>query len=239
MTEASPPSARAGAGWSDYWESIEDRQQVFRIEARDYAERVRRLLKPARSMSLLDFGCGFGHTARELSGDVGKIAIWDASSTVRKQAAERIASLPNVEVLDLDAPENAQLSDRFDLILVHSVLQYMSSEQILAWLARWRAMLKSDGRLVLSDLIVPGAGGLGELFSYLVFAARHGFFWNAFVAGVVEMGRYWKARQSRPLTTAPRAAVESWAAQSGLAVEWLNENLSHRGARATAILRRK
>jgi cyclopropane fatty-acyl-phospholipid synthase-like methyltransferase len=236
MTDASPPPA--SAGWSDYWESIEDRQQVFRIEARDYSERVRRLLKPAANMSLLDFGCGFGHTARELSRDVAKISIWDASSTVRKQAAERIASIPNIELLDLDAPENAQLSDRFDLILVHSVLQYMSSEQILAWLARWRAMLKSDGRLVLSDLIVPGAGGVSELLSYLVFAARHGFFWNALAAGIVEMSRYWKARQSRPLTTAPRTAVESWAAQSGLAVEWLDENLSHRNARATAILRR-
>ncbi|MGH8186275.1 MAG: class I SAM-dependent methyltransferase, partial [Steroidobacteraceae bacterium] len=194
--------------WSAYWENIDDSQRVFRIEARDYATRVQRILQPTKSMTVLDFGCGFGHTARELAPSVGNIALWDASSNVRRQALERVRDLGNATMLDLQQADDAGLRNRFDLILVHSVLQYMSPDEIRAWLARWRGMLKREGRLVLSDLLRPGAGGFGELFSYLMFALRHGFFWNAFTAGVRETARYWSARKSAPLTVLPRQVLE-------------------------------
>lgn len=223
--------------WSAYWENIDDTQRVFRIEARDYVARARRILQPTRSMNVLDFGCGFGHTAREIAPSVGNIALWDASSNVRRQALERVRDLGNATMLDLQQADEAATRNRFDLILVHSVLQYMSPDEIRSWLARWRGMLKRDGRLVLSDLLVPGAGSFGELSSYLVFALSNGFFWNAFTAGVRETAHYWSARKSAPLTVLPGQVFESWSAEAGLSLEWLDENLSHRRTRATAVLR--
>lgn len=223
--------------WSAYWENIDDTQRVFRIEARDYAARIRRILQPTKAMAVLDFGCGFGHAARELAPSVGSIALWDASANVRRQALERLRDLANATMLDLQQADDAAVCNRFDLILVHSVLQYMSHDEIRAWLARWRGMLKRDGRLVLSDLLVPGTGSFGELFSYLVFALRHGFFWNAFTAGIRETAHYWSARKSAPLTVLPRQVLESWSVAAGLQVQWLEENLSHRRTRATAVLR--
>lgn len=227
-----------GAGsWSDYWERIEDKQYVFRIEAHDYVARLRRLIQPAPTMSILDFGCGFGYVAAELSGAVRRIALWDASATVRRQAAERVRGIENVDFIDLESADPAQPGERFDLILAHSVVQYMAHDEILAWLARWRAMLTDRGRIVLSDLILPGAGGLGELLSYLRFAYAQGFFWKAFTDGLAEIPKYWKARNNLPLTSASPGQWEAWAAQTGLMLEWLPENLSHRHARSTAVFR--
>jgi cyclopropane fatty-acyl-phospholipid synthase-like methyltransferase len=224
--------------WAAYWEEMEDKQRVFRIEARDYAARVRDALRPAANFTVLDFGCGFGHAARELAPDVARIVLWDASSAVRRQARERIAHVTNAELLDVEALDASALADTFDLILVHSVVQYMSVDEIRSWLNRWRQMLKPGGRLVLSDLIVPGAGGLHELISYLWFALRNGFFWNAFISGLTETAHYMKARRSRPLTTVTRDVVNGWATGSGLKPEWLDRNLSHRQTRATVILQR-
>ncbi len=223
--------------WNAYWDNIDDTQRVFRIEAGDYAARVRRILQPTKATTVLDFGCGFGHTARELAPSVGAIALWDASSNVRRQALERVRDLGNATMLDLQQADETATRNRFDLILVHSVLQYMSHDEIRDWLGRWRGMLKRDGRLVLSDLLVPGAGSFGELFSYLMFALRHGFFWNAFTAGVRETAHYMSARKSAPLTILPRQVLESWSSEAGLKLEWLEENLSHRRTRATAVLR--
>jgi cyclopropane fatty-acyl-phospholipid synthase-like methyltransferase len=230
--------APASNTWAAYWEEMEDKQRVFRIEARDYASRVRASLLPRSDFCVLDFGCGFGHTARELAADVSRIKLWDASSHVRRQARDRIADVPNAELLDVDTLNPDALAGWFDLILVHSVIQYMSQEEIGAWLARWHSMLKRDGRLVLSDLIVPGAGGLHELLSYLGFALRNGFFWNAFISGVTETAHYLKARRSRPLTSVTRSTMEHWAAAAGFSTEWLDQNLSHRQTRATVILKR-
>lgn len=237
---APPPSSRTAAipsTWNEYWEGMEDRQAVFRIEAADYARRVRESLRPQATTRVLDFGCGFGHTARELSPFVGSVAVWDGSSRVRQQAAMRLRDLANIEYLDLRDPGQPTVTSAYDVILVHSVVQYMSEAEFKQWLARWLRMLKPGGRLVLSDLIGPDASGLkGEVATYLKFAARNGFFWNALMAGLREVGSYAKARESRPLLTMAPPTLTQWAADAGWAVEWLPHNLSYRDSRRTAVL---
>jgi SAM-dependent methyltransferase/ribosomal protein S18 acetylase RimI-like enzyme len=227
-----------GDTWRAYWERIEDNQKCFRVEAGDYVARLRRLVGLEPGLRALDFGCGFGHTATRLAPHVGAVAIWDASSNVRLRAREKTRALANIELADFSTGRIDAGDPGFDLILAHSVLQYMSEDEILAWLAKWREMLRPQGRIVLSDLIPPQAGGVGELLDYLWFALRHGFFWDAFIAGLRESANYSRARRERPLTVVPRARLESWARQSGLVVEWLPENLSHRRARATAVLKK-
>jgi cyclopropane fatty-acyl-phospholipid synthase-like methyltransferase len=223
--------------WRDYWERIDDAQAVFRIEAVDYVARVQRVLGVDKRSRVLDFGCGFGYTSIALAPSVASVAMWDASENVRKWARERAAGVPNVGLLDLGAQSGSEVQGRFDLVLVHSVVQYMSTDELRAWLEKWGLMLAPGGRLVLSDLIVPGAGSPLELVSYLMFALRKGFFWNAFLKGMSETLHYWQARKARPLTAVSRGELEAWAAERRLAVEWSSENLSHRQTRATAILR--
>lgn len=234
-------AAGAGAGldgtdWSVYWERISDEQQVFRAEARDHIERLRRLVRPAPQARVLDFGCGFGFAAEQLAPHVACVALWDASGNVRRRARARIAHVPNIELLDLSRPEDGLPAQRFDLVTVHSVLQYMSEEEIVRWLGVWRRLLTPSGRIVVSDLIQPGTSAARELADYLRFSARAGFFANALAGGVREFTRYFRARTSRPLTLVPPESLERWAAASGLRVQWLPENTSYRRFRRAAML---
>lgn len=222
--------------WRSYWERIADQQAVFRIEAGDYVRRLRDGISPGAGMRVLDFGCGFGHTAAALAPHVASVALWDASSTVRQRARIRVAGIPNTELVDLTSDASSARAGQFDLILAHSVLQYMSTQEIEDWLRRWKSMLRPGGRIVLSDLIQPAAGGVGEILGYLGFAARNGFFLKAFVAGVKEFGSYWSARRARPLTAIAPERMEQLGRQAGMVVRWLPRNLSHRQARRTAVL---
>jgi len=238
---AAPWSAaalRSGAGndWDAYWEEISDEQEVFRAEARDHIERLRKLVQPARDARVLDFGCGFGFAAERLAPHVGSVALWDGSSSVRRRARARVAHLPNIELVDLSQPEQALPAERFDLITVHSVLQYMPEAEIGRWLGIWRKLLKPSGRLVLSDLIQPGTSSGRELADYLRFAAGAGFFLDAFWGGVKESAHYFKARNSRPLTLVPPEKLEAWAKAAGFRVEWLPGNTSYRRFRRAAVL---
>jgi len=233
------PAAAASGGedWKAYWERIEDRQEVFRSEARDHIARLRRLVPLDAGMRTLDFGCGFGFATEQIAPHVGRVALWDGAVNVRRRARARVAWLPNVELADLSGPDEPIAVAGYDLITVHSVVQYMSEAELLGWLTRWQRMLKPGGKLVLSDLIQPGTSSLRELMDYLKFAARNGFFIDAFIGGVREFASYFGARSSRPLTLVDRPRLEQWAAQAGLRVEWLSENLSYRRFRRTAVLR--
>lgn len=225
------------ADWRSYWEKIEDRQQVFRAEARDHVARLRRLVPVDSRTRTLDFGCGFGFAAEQLAPHVASVALWDGAANVRRRARARVAWLPNVEMADFSNPDAMPPGTAYDLITVHSVVQYMSETELRAWLVRWRRMLRPGGRLVLSDLIQPGASAVRELLDYLGFAARAGFLGNALIGGAREFASYFGARSSRPLLRVEESRLTPWATQAGFAVEWLGENLSHRRFRRTAVLR--
>lgn len=234
---APAPAAAQGEDWNAYWERIEDKQQVFRAEARDHVARLRRLLRVDARTRVLDFGCGFGFATEQLAVHVGRVALWDGSANVRRRARSRVAWIPNVELVDLSEPDDAALNGGFDLITVHSVVQYMSEQDLAGWLQRWKRLLKPDGRLVLSDLIQPGTSSARELADYLRFSARNGFFMDALIGGVREFASYFGARSSRPLLQVDAERLDRWAAEAGLQVEWLPENLSYRRFRRTAVLR--
>lgn len=219
------------------WEGNEDRQRVFRAQARDHVERLRRLLPIAAGARVLDFGCGLGFAAEELAPHMGAVALWDGSANVRRRARERVAWLPNAELADFSRPDLAEATPAYDLITVHSVLQYMSDAEIVLWLERWRRLLRPGGRLVLSDLIQPGTGSMRELADYLRFSLRAGFFFSALIGGVREAAQYSNARRSRALTFVDEHKLTTWATQAGWNVEWLPENLSYRRFRRAAVLR--
>jgi SAM-dependent methyltransferase len=223
--------AAAGDEWSEYWEGIDENKKVFRIEARDHVQRLLRLVPVAPTTRTLDFGCGFGFVASELAPHVASVALWDGAASVRRRARARTAHLGNVELADPFEP-----GARYDLITVHSVVQYMSVAEIRDWLARWRGLLTPGGRLVVSDLLQPETNSIRELARYLAFALRNGFFWDAFVEGLREISRYWKARQSRPLTIVTPGRIAALGKEAGFTVRVLPENLSYRATRRTAVL---
>jgi SAM-dependent methyltransferase len=217
--------------WRTYWETIDERKKVFRVEARDHVERLRRLVPLDKSSRVLDFGCGFGFVAEELAPHVGCVGLWDAAASVRRRARLRTAQLDNVELADPFEP-----GARYDLITAHSVVQYMTPDEIREWLERWRALLRTPGRLVLSDLLQPETSSPRELARYLQFAARSGFFVDAFVEGVREIARYSRARRARPLTVVTPDQIAAWGSAAGYRVDILPENLSYRASRRTAVL---
>src|SRR6185503_8738757 len=92
---------------------------------------------------------------------VDEIWWWDQSNNMRAAAERNTAGLANARFCDLSAMPSAGPRGSlcggapFDLILVNSVVQYMSPAEIWEWLGQWRSMLAPKGRLVLSDLIPP------------------------------------------------------------------------------------
>lgn len=234
----SRPAAAVAAGdsWHVYWERIGDDTKVFEAEADDHVGRLIAALSPGKNAQVLDFGCGFGHTARFLAPRVGRVTLWDDAASVRYRARLRTAHIDNVCYADLTDPDNDP-AGFFDLITVHSVVQYMSEPQLRAWLVRWRAMLAPDGRLVLSDLIQPGSSAIRELLGFIKFSISRGIFLDALRQGLREISAYLSARSRRPLLLVTPIRLRELAPPREWSIQILPTNMSHRRNRISAVLR--
>jgi hypothetical protein len=97
---------------------------------------------------------------------------------------------------------------------------------------------KPDGRLVLSDLIPPGATSAAECADFLAFSARHGLLMKALKKGVAEIRRYPKAKLSLRLRPVSKMDLLQKATEAGMIVEFLPSNLTHRRGRTSAVLKK-
>ena len=74
---------------------------------------------------------------------------------VRDRLQERLAT--NAKVTILSPEEVSAIPDgSLDLIVVNSLLQYLSLEELRGLLKLWKSKLKTDGRLVIADVVPPG-----------------------------------------------------------------------------------
>ena len=221
--------------WEAFWEGLRE-QQIHRAEADDYVRRLEAALPLDPRAQVLDFGCGFGYVAMTLAPKVGEVFLWDASANIRRHARVNVAnSCPNIRFLDLLDPHALTPNRRFDLILVNSVVQYMTIEEFSWQLITWRKMLAPGGRIIISDLIPPGVRPLAELAAMLVFSTRHRFLLRALREGLGELSRYSRTRAARPLLRLSHEDVLRLATAAGLTAEFLPENLTHRSRRITAV----
>ena len=126
----------------------------MREEALEYVRRLASVVGLAADQVVLDFGGGLGFVAETLAPMVGAVWWWDPSPAMQAAALRRLAPVPNARLapaLAVTAAPAAPL--RFDLILVNSVVQYMTARELGAWLGVWRRLLRPAGRIVLSDLV--------------------------------------------------------------------------------------
>lgn len=221
--------------WRSYWEALGSEQQVFAVEGTEYVRRIAPLLLVRRPQRVLDFGCGFGHAAAKLAPLVGEIWAWDAAANMRNHASRRLAGIANARMVEPAELERRTLPP-FDLILVHSVIQYLSPDELAACQLLWARLLAPQGHALLSDIPVPGRPAWPEFLELLLFAKRHGFLRNAIAGGLKEIGRYSRMRKTRPLHQHDEATIERGARAAGLALRILPVNLTHRSGRRLALL---
>ena len=71
------------------------------------------------------------------------------------------------------------MDDAVDLVVMNSVAQYMTPEELDTAFAVVRRLLKPAGRLVLGDILRPQVGMARDVLALLKFAKAHGFLKDA------------------------------------------------------------
>ncbi len=223
--------------WREYWNQDTPIYVNARHKSVHYELIARQLVAalPPGSPAVLDFGCGEALSADLVAKRCRVLHLCDGAELVRTRLAQKFGLLGNVVVM---APE--QLGEipeaSLDLIVVNSVLQYLSRADLDGLLATWRRLLKQGGELLIADVIPPDVGPLTDIAALLKLAAQNGFFIASFIGlGRTFFSDYRKTRAALGLAQYSEADMLAILSAAGFNARRREGNLGHNQARMAFV----
>jgi SAM-dependent methyltransferase len=224
--------------WVAFWDS----EHAIYVSARHrdvhyriVAEHIRRYV-PAGG-SVLDYGCGEALHAEHPAEVASQLILCEAAPNVRAALAARLAG--NSKILAMSPEQVTALPDQsLDLIVMHSVAQYLTMQELDNLLVLFHRLLKGGGHLVLGDIIPPHVSALTDAFALLRLAKREGFFIAA-CFGLVRtvLSDYWSLRSTLGLTRYDRDEMLGKLTKAGFWATTAHVNIGHNQARITFLAR--
>jgi len=234
---------KASAGLMSDWLSFWDRPNSIYVSSRHrdvhyrlIAEEIAALV-PAPNARVLDYGSGEALHADIVAASAGELLLSDGAPRVSNGLAARFAGHAKIHAL---APEDVErLPDHcVDLIVLHSVVQYLSREQTQNLFTLFRRLLKSSGMMLVGDVIPPHVRAARAAAALLRFGAANGFLFAA-LGGLVRtaFSDYRRMSSRFGLAYYTEAAMVKLLAGVGFAAERAAKNLGHDQSRLAFVAR--
>jgi len=225
--------------WIDYYDSTHTiyaskrhRDLHFEVIARDIIGYIN-----SPDTVVLDYACGEALSAAKVAGACAMLILVEPAPGVRGRLIARFAPNTKIRVRSLDDLRNMQ-ERSIDLVVMNSVVQYMTAEELDAALAVIKRLLKPTGRLVLGDILRPEIGMPTDVYALLRFAAKHGFLKDA-LKGLLStaLSDYRQLRSRIGLQRYSEADIAAKLARVGLSATRAPFNIGHNPWRMTFVAR--
>ncbi|MFZ3240620.1 MAG: methyltransferase domain-containing protein [Pseudolabrys sp.] len=206
------------------------------VHYRTIAQDIRAYV-PSSTAHVLDYGCGEATSVELVAAACGQVILAEAAPNVRASLTMRYAGDPKIAVIT--AEQAAALPKAsLDLIVMHSVAQYLSHAELERLLAMFRALLKPDGLFVLGDIVPPHFASPSAALALLRFGAVNGFFWAA-ASGLMRIfvSDYLRLRKTIGLSHYTEAAVLGKLTRAGFSAKRATRNIGHNQRRMTFVAR--
>ena len=192
---------------------------------------------PSPSAAVLDYGCGEALHADRIAAAAGRLMLAEAAPGVRAHLIERFKK--NAKITVVSAERAATMPDRsFDLVVLHSVSQYLSGDEFDRVGALFRRLIKPNGLFLLGDVVPPGVPAASDAVALLRFAKANGFLLAA-LGGLIRtvFSDYWRLRTRIGLTRYGEAEMTARLAGLGFAATRAPRNIGHISSRMTFLAR--
>ena len=225
--------------WRDYWNQdtpiyTGERHKLlhYRLVANDIIGLI-----PSGDGVVLDYGCGEALFADRVAAKCARLYLSDAAPLVRDRLNERFGGNKRISVLSPDDVSNLDDAS-LDLIVVNSLLQYLSLDELRALLKLSHMKLKGSGRLVLADVIPPDVSPVTDARALLSFAWRGGFLRSALLGlARTAFSEYRKIREEIGLSQYSEQEMIEILDEAGFSAGRAPRNLGHNPARMTFVAR--
>jgi len=222
--------------WIDFYDSAHSIYVNARhrdIHYHRIAEDIAAYVRP--NATVVDYGCGEALHADIIAAKALRLILVEPAPSVRARLAQRFGANAKIAIRDGLA---AMADGSADLVVMHSVAQYLAPGELDALLARFARLLAPDGLLIVGDVIPPGRSAFADAGELLRFAARNGFFFAA-LAGLARttLSPYRKLRARLGLARYDEAALTKKLAAAGFSATRAPANIGHNRGRMTFLAR--
>ena len=224
---------------SDWIEFFDHKHSIY-VNARHEAAHYRGVAEGIRTYApqggvMLDYGCGAALSADRVAEPLSRLILCESAPNVRFMLGARFAGNDKIAVRK---PEDIPLmpAGSIDVIILHSVTQYLSPPEFDALAKQFRRLLKPNGLLVVGDVIPRKVSALTDVQTLLRFGAQEGFFWAA-LRGLFRtfFSDYRRLRKSLGLTRYDPDEIAAKLEPSGFSAEPAPSNIGHNDKRKTFL----
>ena len=192
---------------------------------------------PSPSAHALDYGCGEATSAELVADACAQLILVEAAPNVRASLTMRYAGHPKIAVITSEQAA-AQPPGSFDLIVLHSVAQYLGAAELDRLLAVFRRLLKPDGLFVIGDIVPPKLAAPAAALTLLRVGAANGFFWAAaFGLMRIFVSDYLRLKKTVGLSHYEEAAMLAKLEAAGFTAQRAPRNIGHNQWRMTFLAR--
>src|SRR5579863_8792105 len=225
--------------WIDYYDSTHTiyasklhRDLHFQLIARDMIGYI-----GASDAVVLDYSCGEALFAAKVADACGLLYLAEPAPGVRGRLIARFA--PNTKIRVRSLEDVRKMAEQtIDLVVMNSVIQYMTAEELDSAFATVRRLLKPGGRLVIGDVLRPEVGMPRDVIALLRFAASYGFLRDALIGLVsTALSDYRQLRSRVGLQRYSEADIIAKLADSGFTASRVAVNIGHNPWRMTFVAR--
>ncbi len=223
--------------WIEYYDSTptiyagkRHRDLHFELIARDIIGYI-----TAKDQVVLDYSCGEALSASKVAAACGLLILAEPAPGVRGRLIARFA--PNTKIRVRSLEDVRKLHDNsVDLVVMNSVAQYMTPEELDAALSVMPRILKPSGRLVIGDVLRPDVGMPTDVYALLRFAAKHGFLKDALVGLLATaLSDYRQLRSRFGLQRYSEAEMIAKLGRCGFSAVRASRNIGHNPWRMTFV----
>jgi len=223
--------------WIDYYDSTHTiyasrlhRDLHFEVIARDIIGYI-----SSPDAVVLDYACGEALSATKVAEACGKLYLAEPAPGVRGRLIARFAPNTKIRVRSLDDLRKTD-EKSVDLVVMNSVAQYMTPDELDSAFAVIRRLLKPGGRLVVGDILRPEVGMFRDVLALLRFALTHGFLRDAMIGLVsTALSDYRQLRAKVGLQRYSEAGMAAKLAASGFTAKRAPFNIGHNPWRMTFV----
>ncbi|HEY1312186.1 MAG TPA: methyltransferase domain-containing protein [Pseudolabrys sp.] len=226
------------------WISFYDfKHSVIYVNARHRDVHYRKIAEDIRdyvtspAAHVLDYGCGEATSAELVAAACAQLVLVEAAPNVRASLTMRYAGHPKIAVVTAEQA-SALPAGSFDLIVMHSVAQYLTGAEFDRLAGIFRGLLKRDGLLIVGDVVPPHLAAPAAALTLLRVGAANGFFWAAaFGLMRIFVSDYLRLRKTVGLSHYEEAAILAKLKAAGFAAQRAPRNIGHNQWRMTFLAR--
>ena len=225
--------------WIDYYDSTHTiyasklhRDLHFQIIARDIIGYI-----SSPDAVVLDYACGEALSAAKVADACAKLYLAEPAHGVRGRLIARFAPNTKIRVRSLDDVRKME-EKSLDLVVMNSVAQYMTPDELDSAFAIIRRLLKPSGRLVVGDILRPEVGMGRDVLALLKFAGAHGFLADALYGlASTALSDYRQLRTRIGLQRYSERDMIAKLERAGFAASRAHANIGHNPWRMTFVAR--